>query len=324
MEAEAFMPAATKQLVEIPKQNAAFDTERNILSLRHELHRTGLFSDDALAKLIENHPREDLHAHHMSGTSESPAYLDAEVGTLSGADVLAAVRRGKIWLSVVHVEAHHPEYARLLDDLYGQLEAQTGLRTLKGSRLANLLISSPAAEVFYHADAHPTVLWHIRGTKKIFVYPPWDPRFLSSENRELCLLGMLMDDIYRPDHDNHAVVFEMNPGDANTWPQSTPHRVVNVSGLNVSLSSEHHTRVSKQRQRVAAANWFFRNRFGLPTHSLQTDGWGAMLKRSTYFGCRAVGKLLGRGSLVPDDPDPMPTIRLDPHDPRGFVEIDGG
>jgi hypothetical protein len=240
---------------------------------------------------------------------------------LSGVEVLAAVHRGKIWLSVVHIEASHPSYAQLLHTMYDQLEAQSQMRTLKGTRLANLLISSPKAEVFYHADAQPNVLWHIRGKKQLIVYPPWDPRFLSAENRELCLLGMLMDDTYSLGHDRHAVTFDMQPGDAITWPQSTPHRVVNVEGLNVSISSEHHTWASKRRQRVAAANWFFRNRFRLRTRSLAIAGLGAALKCNAYLACLTAVKLLGRDSLVPKDAELIASIRLDPRDPRGYVEI---
>jgi hypothetical protein len=115
----------------------------------------------------------------------------------------------------------------------------------------------------------------------------------------------------------------MQPGDAVTWPQSTPHRVVNLEGLNVSISSEHHTKISKRRQRVAAANWFLRHRFGFPARSLRTEGFESIAKRSIYLACRAAGKLIGRDRLVPADPDVTATIRLDPNDPRGFVEIRG-
>jgi hypothetical protein len=310
-------------LVKVPAAARTLDVEQSIVSLRHELHNTRLFSDAALGKLIDNHPRDDLHVHTMSGTNEEPSYLDADIGSLTGEEVLEAVRRGKIWLSVVHVEAAHAEYAELLDTIYDELETQSRIRTVSGTRLANLLISSPTAEVFYHADAQPNVLWHIRGRKKLVVYPPWDGRFLSAENRELCLLGMLMDDVYRPEHEREAVTFDMSPGDAVTWPQSTPHRVVNVEGLNVSISSEHHTPASKRRQRVASANWLLRNRFGLATRSLQIDGIAAGAKCAAYFACRAAGKVLGRHALVPQDPDPALTIRLDPRDPRGYVEIGG-
>jgi len=311
------------QLVTVPGDLGSADVENTLLPFHHALHRTELFTDAALARLIDAHPREDLHVHHMRGTCEVPVHVDADIGALSGEQVLAAIRRGKIWLSVVHIEEAHPEYARLLHELYDALEAQSAIRTLRRTRLANLLISSPTAEVFYHADAQPNVLWHIRGRKKLIVYPPWDERFLSAANRELCLLGMLVDDVYDPALDAQAVTFEMQPGDAVTWPQSTPHRVVNVEGLNVSISSEHHTKLSKRRQRVAAANWFLRNRFGLATRSLCTDGWGAIAKRSIYLACRAAGKLVGRDRLVPVDPDVTATIRLDPNDPRGFVEIRG-
>jgi hypothetical protein len=315
------MVSALKLLVDVPEAARSLDVEESIVSLRHELHGTSLFSDAALAKLIETHPREDLHVHTMSGTNESPSYLDADVGSLTGEEILAAVHRGKIWLSVVHLEEPHPEYAALLDTLYDQLESQTRIRTVPGTRLANLLISSPSAEVFYHADAQPNVLWHIRGRKKLVVYPPWDARFLSDENRELCLLGMLMDDVYSAEHEREAVTFDMAPGDAVTWPQSTPHRVVNVAGLNVSISSEHHTAASKRRQRVASANWLLRNRFGIDARSLAIDGIAADAKCATYLALRAAGKLWGGGAGVPRDADPSLTIRLDPRDPRGYVEI---
>jgi hypothetical protein len=239
----------------VPPEKRSLDVEEHILAFRHTLPSSALFTDAALAELISAHPREDLHVHTMSGTNEQPSYLDAEVGSLGGADVLAAIERGRIWLSVVHVE-QHAAYGELLHALYDELEAQSGISTLRHTRLANLLISSPTAEVFYHADAQPNALWHIRGRKQLIIYPPWDARFLSAENRELCLLGMLMDDVYRADNERYATTFERAPGDAVTWPQSTPHRVVNVEDLNVSISSEHHTAASKRRQRVAAANWF--------------------------------------------------------------------
>lgn len=309
--------------VRIGPDVASLDVEQSILTFEHTLHEAGLFADAALARLIDSHPREDIDIHHMSGSSEAPHYVDATLGPIAGKEALAAIRRGKLWMSLVHVEQHRA-YVELLDELYGQLERQSRLRTLKGSRLANLLISSPTAEVFYHADAQHTALWHIRGEKRLLVYPPWDERCLSRENRELCLLGMLVDDVYRPDFDALATVIDMKPGDAASWPHSTPHRVINVSGLNVSLSSEHHTPASYRRRQVAAANWYFRNRFGLPTRSLEIDGPEALLKRAAYFGFRGAAKLLGRGRLVPADPDVEPKVRLDPSDPRGYTELDNG
>ena len=311
----------TKTLVSVPSELARADVENGILSFAHALNETDLFTDAALARLIDAHPREHLNIHHMRGTCEDPVHVDADAGTLSGEEVLAAIRRGRIWLSLLQIERVHARYAELLHALYDELERQTPIRALRRTRLANLLISSPTAEVFYHADAQPNVLWHIRGRKRLIVYPPWDERFLSAANRELCLLGMLMDDVYRPELEAEATVIDMGPGDVATWPQSTPHRVVNLEGLNVSISSEHHTPASKRRQHIAAANWFFRESFGLPTRSLRADGPWAAAKRLAYLACRAPGKLVGRPSLVPSDPDIAPTIRLDAGDARGFVEI---
>jgi hypothetical protein len=308
------------ELVSVPSEAASLDIEQHVLRFEHSLHERDAFTDAALARLIESHPRGDVHIHHMSGSSESPRYADATLGAVTGEEALVAIRRGKLWMSLVHIERHHV-YDELLRELYDGLEGQCRLRTLPASRLANLLISSPTAEVFYHADAQHTALWHIRGEKRLLVYPPWDERCLSQANRELCLLGMLVDDVYSDDYDRLATVIEMKPGDAATWPHSTPHRVVNMSGLNVSLSSEHHTRASYRRRQVAAANWYFRNRLGLPMRSLEIGGLGASSKVIAFRAIRGAAKLFGRGALVPEDPDVEPTIRLDPKDPRGYTEL---
>lgn len=309
--------------VRVSPEVASLDVERSILTFEHALHEAELFAGDALARLIDGHPREDIDIHHMSGSSQAPHYVDATLGPVAGEEAIAAIRRGKLCMSLGHIEQHRP-YAELLDELYGRLARQSRLRRLRRSRLANLLISSPTAEVFYHADARHTALWPMRGEKRLLVHPPWDERCLSRENRELCLLGMLVDDVYRPEFDALATVIDMRPADAASWPHGTPHRVVNVSGLNVSLSSEHHTPASYRRRQVAAANWYFRNRFGLPTRSLDIDGPEALLKRAAFFGFRGAAKLLGRGRLVPADPDVEPKLRADPLDPRGYTELDDG
>ena len=50
----------------------------------------------------------------------------------------------------------------LIDELYSQLAAQvSGFEPRKTQ--GTLLISSPGALVYYHADSPASVLWHIRG-----------------------------------------------------------------------------------------------------------------------------------------------------------------
>ena len=54
-------------------------------------------------------------------------------------------------------------------------------------RNAGILISSPNAQVYYHADLPGQSLWQIRGTKRVYIYPPVAP-FLTPEQIERIIL----------------------------------------------------------------------------------------------------------------------------------------
>ena len=45
---------------------------RHILNLGHRLHESPLFSDDALARLLEDAPRSSYHVHTMDPTTHDP------------------------------------------------------------------------------------------------------------------------------------------------------------------------------------------------------------------------------------------------------------
>jgi len=258
--------------------------------------------------------------HSMAGGSGMPRYMDIDVGALAGYEIIAAIERGKIWLSLVNLQEHHAALANLVADLYGELEdICDGFQPSK--LIANLLVSSPTAEVFYHADAYPGLLWHLSGEKQVIVYPPWEDRYLSAKHRELCLAGQLVDDVYAPEFDQDAQFFDMQPGQFICWPQSTPHRVVNTSGLNLSLATEHDTAPAARRRTVASANWWFRKNLGINCRGTSITGPKAYCKRLAFIALRRGARLIGRQLVVPTDHDISPGYRLNPDDPRGYSEI---
>ena len=53
-----------------------------------------------------------------------------------------------------------------------------------------LLISSPRALVYYHADGPASALWHIRGRKRIWIYPALDGRYIQRELLEDIFAGV--------------------------------------------------------------------------------------------------------------------------------------
>jgi len=294
---------------------AAFSTEPVLA--RHNLQENPLFSDQSLIELLDRHPRELIYAITMGGDPAREENRLAAHDGVSGRDLLEAVRRGRFWLNVTRVNRTDPRFRDLIERLYQELaKTVPGFKPQKTQ--GSVVISSPHAIVYLHADAPPNILWHVRGRKKIWIYPALDERFLPRMDLEDILAGARHEYLpYRPDFDAHATCYELGPGDMATWPQNAPHRVTNLESLNVALSTEHFTAQSRARARVYSANRFLRNRFGLSRLSSRERGLGALAKTALHRAARRLG-------LEADPPVPkqwVPTLRVSRDSPTGVVEL---
>jgi len=289
------------------------------LLARHDLHENPLFSDASLADLLDAYPRDLLHAIATGVDPEREENRVAAHEGVSGRELLEAVKRGRLWLNVTRVSAVDRRFRDLIDGLYAQLAAQVPGFRPQESR-GTLLVSSPRAVVYLHADGPPNILWHIRGRKKIWIYPALDERFLPRTDLEDIFAGARHEYLpYRSDFDAHATCYEMRPGDMATWPQNAPHRVTNLDTLNVSLSTEHFTSESRARARVYAANRFFRTRLGFTHLSSRETGLGALAKSAVHGVARRLGLNIDPGRAK----QRLPTLRISASAPGGVVALTG-
>ncbi|HWE24732.1 MAG TPA: cupin-like domain-containing protein [Myxococcales bacterium] len=284
---------------------------------RHNLHESGLFSDESLVDLLDRHPRELVYAITMG---DDPARNENRLALhdrVSGRDLLEAVKRGRFWLNVTRVNTVDSRFRDLIERLYrGLANAAPGFKPQRVQ--GSLVISSPHAIVYLHADAPPNILWHVRGRKRIWIYPALDERFLPRKDLEDILASARHEYLpYRAEFDEHATFYEVGPGDMVTWPQNAPHRVTNLDSFNVALSTEHFTARSRARVRLYCANRFLRNRFGLSRLSNRVSGPGALAKVVVHRAARAMGL----------EPDPtvakqwVPTLRVSAESPTGVVAL---
>lgn len=242
---------------------AARDFGREARVFRHHLHHRPMFDDDALASLLDRYPRERLGVFTMNGDpTDWRSWRRGQAGALSGKALLDIVRRGRIWLNLRAANEALPEYDALSREMFGALEAQIpGLKTFK--RDVGVLISSPHAQVFYHLDVARVTLWHLRGEKRAWIYPPAAP-YVTDETLERIVMRDSSEQFdYRPEYDDGALVFDMTPGDMLHWPQNAPHRIVNGASMNVSLSAEFLSPGALVRANVIHANALLRRRLGL-------------------------------------------------------------
>jgi hypothetical protein len=164
------------------------------------------------------------------------------------------------------------------------------------------------------------MLWHIRGRKRVWVYPHFDHRFVSQKVMELVCSGDLSEDVpYDPEFDKYALVFDVEPGQLLTWPQHAPHRVTNLEGLNVSLSTEHKNARATRRINVHLANQILRNQCGFPSTSTDVDGVAAHVKQCLARAARMYAKFTDTEKEQFVYPH---SFVVDPNEPNGIRVID--
>jgi len=238
----------------------------------HNLHRSPLFTSEALAELIENYPREHYNIFSMgSQANERWYWRQGDLDGMAGKDVLEAVAKGRLWLNLRNVNKVDRRYAQLLDDLMAELgERMPGFKAKrKGS---GILISSPMAQVYYHVDLPGQLLFQIAGRKKLYFYPAHKP-FITAECLErTAVTGLGVDIPFEPWFDEYARVQDFEPGQMVHWPHFAPHRVENYDCLNISMTVDFSTDPILRAQMVNYANGILRCGFGWTPRSRKITG----------------------------------------------------
>lgn len=242
------------------------------LVFRHGLLDSGLFSEAAIARLLETHPDDltdvNLNDIHDDGTC---VVRTGTRGGLSGDQLLERIKQGRLWINLRHAFAVGGPDGSLVADFFAELAAHNpGFRPF--GFYPNLLISAPQARVPYHADTPGVVLMHLIGRKRIWIYPNHG-KFLRDEAMERVALRETTEDLpYDPAWDAEAFVADLEPGLAITWPYNAPHRIDNLGTFNVSLSCEFMTWTARMRHGSYYANGTLRRRFGLAPRPLAETG----------------------------------------------------
>lgn len=148
-------------------------TPDRVLEFRHTLASCGLFDDAALTDLLDGYPASDLNVsvtdYHTSADGRTiGVWRHGTVEGLTPEQILRAARHGRIWLNIKRLGDNKPAYNALVQHLYGGIAKLLNCAIPVWQR-TTLLVSSPRAVVYYHADAIANFLWHVRGHKKVIV-----------------------------------------------------------------------------------------------------------------------------------------------------------
>jgi len=230
----------------------------------HGLIDQGFASDEALAAVLDRYPAElfDINLYDYDDEGQVSLRTGAR-GRLNGAELLAAIQQGRLWVNLRSVETGWPELWAAAMAEYGRVQgAYPGLRAVKNA--GQLILSSPKARVPYHFDAAGVVLFHLRGRKRIFVYPG-DEVHLAEIDMEQVVSRQTTEELpYVRAFEADAQVVDLEPGQALTWPIYAPHRVENLDRFCVSLSMDFQTWPSRFRNGALFTNAVLRSRGGRP------------------------------------------------------------
>ncbi len=229
----------------------------------HSLHERRMFTDAGIADLLDRYPREHVLIYTMNDdpSNEGRIFRRGDPGDLTGAEIVEAIHRGRLWLNLRAMNDYLPDCKALCEEMFGELEARVpGLKTLKHD--CGLLISSPKARVFYHLDIPCVMLWQMRGTKTVHIYPKGTP-YIRNDQIEAIVLRLTEEEIdYDPAFEADRTSYTLTPGMVASWPQTAPHRVENGDCINVSLSCEFQTFSSLIYANALYTNAMLRRRFG--------------------------------------------------------------
>ena len=241
------------------------------LRLDHRLHQMPLFSRAALAELIDAYPRSQYSLVHMGAAGQRRFWREGETGGLPGETVIESIAKGRMWLNLRNVDNVDPRYRAVLDAMFDELaERMPGFAPAK--RTCGILISSPNAQVYYHADLPGQHLWQLIGRKRVYVYPSTAPFVTPRHLEDIALFDVEVDMPYAPWYDEHAQVLDLAPGQMLSWPLNAPHRVENLDCLNISMTVSFTDESIRRLQNVNLANGLLRHRFGLAPKSRAITG----------------------------------------------------
>lgn len=260
----------------------------------HALVERGFATDEALAEILHRYPAHLFDINLYDYDAEGQVSLrTGDRGTLTGDQLLAAIQAGRLWVNLREAEEGCPDlWAAAMEEFRKIQATYPGMRAVTNA--GQLIISSPVAKVPYHFDAAGVVLFHLRGKKRIFVYPG-DEQHLPEEAMEQVVARQTTEELpYTLAFEKDAQIIDLEPGQALTWPLYAPHRVENLDKFCVSLSMDFQTWPSRMRNGALYTNAVIRSRGGRPrfTDGMSTPELAARWAAS--LALRRVGGLKSR------------------------------
>jgi hypothetical protein len=286
------------------------------IRLEHEMHKSAAFSMDDLARLIESYPRGQYSLVKTGARGSSRVWREGDIGNLSGREVIEAISHGGLWLNMRDVGAVDSRYRKLVDRMFEEVAAKVPGFEIPKAHQESILISSPDAQVYYHADLPGQSLIQIAGRKRVYVYPNTAPFIRPEHLEDIALFNVEVDLPYKEWYEDYAKVLDIGPGQMLGWPMNAPHRVENLDTFSVSMTISYTNDEIRRSEILNLANGMLRHRFGYTPKSRSLRG-------PSFFAKAVIQKLLRDGRWIKRERSIRRPIdfRLDRAQPGKIVDL---
>ncbi len=259
----------------------------------HNLANHGMFSLDALAKLAERMPRNDVE--YNRGDLPLGIDFDAVPGNgLSVGDTIRGIETNGSWMVLKFVE-NDAAYRLLLGETLAELDAS--IRAKTGRMLkqeAFIFISSPNSVTPLHFDPEHNILLQLRGTKSMTVFPANDEQIAPPDAHEQFYLGAGHRNLrWHDSYVSRGTKFDLRAGDGIYVPLMAPHWVQNGPSVSISFSVTWRSAYSYSEAEARGMNAILR-RTGLNPTTPKRFPARNLAKSTGFRAIRKVRHILGR------------------------------
>jgi len=268
--------------------------DRHCFAFTHRLSKHPLFKPERLLRLTRQLALDTGDVYLDSGNIQVGQRWDQAPGRdIPVEEVMQRLDTAKAWI-VLRSAQKDPEYAELLEACMDEIVAMSGkdLGNVMKERNALVFINSPHRVTPYHIDRECSWLYQIQGCKTISVFDRNDREVLTEAEIEQFWAVDNNAAIYKPEYQNRATVFELQPGQGVHIPVGAPHWVQNGPEVSVSLNINFHYRDAIAAN-IYQANYWLR-RIGLTPTPPHQSPFRDSIMRSLFQPARKAWKPLRR------------------------------
>jgi len=251
-----------------------------------------LFSRERLRRLLSNPATKD-GVYYNAGEIRVDQRWDAVPRrTKPVEEIFDSVDDAGAWILLRGVNKD-PEYNFLLEEALSEVKRLSGraIDEDKKTQEADIYITSPRRVTMYHVDPICNFLMQVSGEKQIHIFDRNDREVMSEEELERFWIDHDHTVKYRPELENRAEVFTLQPGTGVHVPVTCPHWLKNGNNISISLSINYQFKDAR-RKNVYQANYYLR-KMGLKPKPLGSSELLDSMKASAITAGRtAEAKLL--------------------------------